>query len=164
MLHLTVLDKGEKEILLRELSAVFHLNMAVFLEGGDSEQAQNHWIREVSDALTKENRQILLCAAGQTLAGFLMYYVRGDMVMIEEIQIRDEYRFSGVFSGLCKFLAASLPGNIGTIEAYAHKGNRRSIDIMGKLGMTPVPKEDASPFVHMQGKIDASPTLSRIIK
>jgi len=144
------MDKNEKDRWLPEMFRLFYENMAAFL--GEYDAEREAWLREVSPALDKAPRQVILCLAEGKLAGYLQYYVRGSMLMVEELQIGKQYQSTSVFYSLCKFLAAGLPEEVETLEAYAHPGNERSLGIMTRLGMKAVEGEEL-PFVHLRGKL-----------
>lgn len=148
------LDKAEKAIWLPELFELFYDNMhdiAPF--SGSFQQEQQNWIAEISPALDKAPRQIILCHADGKLAGYIQYYIRGSMLMVEELQVRKEYQRTCLFYRFCRYLLSVLPRDLQTIEAYAHKGNHHSIRMMERLGMQIC--EEAAPFVHLRGPAEA---------
>lgn len=147
------LDKKEKELWLPQLFALLHENMQSIAPSGltyEEEQAQ--WLTAVSPALEKAPRQILLCFAGGRLAGFMQYYIRQHLLMVEELQIKKEFQRTFLFCRLCKHLLSVLPGDLQTVEAFADKRNTNSIRLMKRLGMEPCPQEPDSPFIHMRGQ------------
>ena len=114
---------------------------------------KTEWMTEVSPALDKAKRQIILAFADNNLAGYLQYYTNDKLLMIEEVQIKRQYQRTRLFYTLCKHLVEILPENIETVEAYSHKSNHNSRSVMRNLGMTEI-GEQASPFgelVHLQG-------------
>ena len=155
MLEITYLNKKEKDQWLPKLFDLLYENMHRIAPGELSrEQEWAQWRSQVSPALDKDPRQILLCCADGVLIGFVQYYTRSDLIMIEEVQIAKEYQRTFVFYRLCKYLLDTLPEQINVIEAYADKRNHASIRLMGRLGMEDV-KEEASPFIHMRGSAQA---------
>ena len=152
MLRFEHLDKSQKEQWLPRLFDLLYSNMQGIVPSDlPREQAWEQWVGQVGPALEKAPRQILLCFADDTLAGFLQYYTRGELLMIEELQISPAYRRTGVFGGFCRQLAATtLPRQIAVVEAYADSGNANSIRLMKKLGMEELPQEGGA-FVHLRG-------------
>ena len=74
--------------------------------------------------------------------------------MIEEIQLRREYQGTLLFYQFCKYLLSVMPADLQTLEAYAHKGNQRSIRIMEKLGMQFCQEQPDAPFVHLCASLE----------
>lgn len=152
MLSFSFLDKSEKEIWLPKLFDLLYGNMRHIAPSGLAyEQETAQWLTNVSSALEKAPRQIILCFVDDNLAGFIMYYIRDKLLMVEEVQVKKAYQGTFVFYRLCQHLIRRLPENIETIEAYAEKRNSKSQKLMQKLGMEIVDDAEASPFVHLRG-------------
>ena len=83
-------------------------------------------------------------------AGFIQYYTRGDMLMVEEVQLRRDYQRSLLLRRMIGCLVRILPPEIRWVEAYADRRNLRSRALMEKLGMVYLPGEEA-PYVHLRG-------------
>ena len=150
MLRFAFLNKQEKEVWLPRLFDLLYDNMRSVAPGDLPYDAQKRqWLEAVSPALEKAPRQMILCFADGELAGFLQFYTRGALLMVEEVQVAKAYHRSFIFYRLCRFLLEQLPPEIGTVEAYAEKRNIHSLRIMKKLGMEPVGEE--GPFVHLRG-------------
>ena len=159
MIVLSHLNKNQKDLWLPRLFDLLYENMHQIAPSGLSrDQEQGQWLNQVSPALDKDPRQILLCFSDDTLVGFLQYYTRNDLLMIEEVQITNVYQRTFVFYRLCKHLLDTLPEQIKVIEAYADKRNHASIKLMGKMGMKAVDEEE-SPFIHMQGSAQTVRTV-----
>lgn len=146
------LDKSEKECWLPRLFELFYENMSVIAPTGMAYEAERAaWLANVSPALDKALRQVLLALDGEALAGFVMFYTREELLMGEEVQLRRQYRGGLLFLRLCRKLLADLPEKVRTVEAYAHRQNDRSRKLMKRLGMEEVPEN--SPFVHLRGNL-----------
>lgn len=146
------LNKSEKDYWLPQLFDLLHENMQNIAPSGLSyEQEKREWLDTVSPALEKAPRQIVLCFVSGKLAGYIQYYVREQMLMVEEIQLKKQYHRTMLFYRFCKFLMSVVPDNLQTIEAYAHKQNSNSIALMEKLGMQLCKTDPESPFVYMVG-------------
>lgn len=147
------LDKSEKECWLSRLFELFYENMSVIAPTGMAYEAERAaWLTNVSPALDKAPRQVLLALDGEELAGFVMFYTREELLMVEEVQLRREYQGGLLFLRLCRKLLADLPEEVRTVEAYAHRQNDRSRKLMKRLGMEEVSEDDA-PFVHLRGNL-----------
>ena len=153
MITYTYLNKKEKEIWLPRLFDLLYENMQEIAPGELSyEQEKAQWLSNVSPALEKEPRRIILCLDCGILVGYVQYYTNKNLLMVEEIQIGKTYQRTTLFYGLCKQLATALPEGIEIIEAYAEKRNFHSQRIMQRLGMTQIDEE--GPFVHLRGSAE----------
>ena len=160
MIAISRLNKKEKDQWLPRLFDLLYENMHRITPSIlNRDQEMEQWLSQVSPALDKEPRQVLMCFADGELVGFLQYYTRNDLLMVEEVQIAKEYQRTFLFYRLCKHLLASLPEQIRIIEAYADKRNHASIKLMGKLGMNIIEDEDQSTFIHMRGSAQAIRTI-----
>lgn len=148
------LNKAEKALWLPRLFDLLHENMERIAPSElPREQEKAQWLSQVGPALEKAPRQIILCFVKGELAGYIQYYIREHMLMVEELQLKGQFQRTALLYGLCKHLLSVLPGDLKTVEAYADKRNLASIRMMEKLGMTPCEAEN-SPFVHMRGSAE----------
>ena len=93
MISFAHLNKAEKSHYLPLLFDVLYSNMEEITPTGKSyEEQKQEFLTEVAPALEKEPRKIVLCYRDNDLAGFLMYYTRDDMLMIEELQLKKKYQ------------------------------------------------------------------------
>ena len=155
MFTFTFLNKQEKETWLPRLFDLLYENMRSIAPSElpyDAEKQQ--FLANVSPALEKAPRQIILCFFDGELAGYAQYYTRGDMLMVEEMQLKREYQRGFAFYRLCKYLLSILPPEIRYVEAYAEKRNIHSQHIMSKLGMKVI--EEDGPFLHLRGELQSA--------
>ena len=88
-MQIAFLDKSQKDRVLPALFALFYENMQPIVSFGRSYAAEEAlWLQEVSPALDKAPRQIVLCWDGDRIAGYVQYYVREHMLMVEELQLK----------------------------------------------------------------------------
>ena len=152
MIEFKYLNKTEKKTILPFLFDIFYNNTIELAPSEKSYELQrDEWLSEVSPALDKEPRQVILCYSDGELAGFLMYYTRGELLMVEELQLKKKFQRTRAFYMLCKHFISVLPREISTVEAYALKNNFNSQGIMQYLGMEFVPHENEFPLVHLRG-------------
>ena len=155
MTEFKYLNKTEKNAFLPLLFHIFYNNTVELAPSEKSYELQrDEWLSEVSPALEKEPRQVILCYSDGELAGFLMYYTRGELLMVEELQLKKKFQRTRTFYLLCKHLIGSMPSEISTVEAYALKNNLNSQGIMQYLGMDFVSHESGFPFVHLRGSAE----------
>ena len=147
------LNKAEKEQWLPRLFELLYENMSAIAPSGLSyEKERQQWLAAVSPALDKAPRQIILCLAEGAPVGYVQYYIREKMLMVEEVQLKREYHRTFLFYRLCRYLLSVIPEDLQTVEAYADRRNLHSIRLMGKLGMEACDDGCDSPFVHMRGR------------
>ena len=148
---LIYLNKAEKDRWLPQLFALFYENMSKYTPVGLSYEAEREeWLRNVSPALDKEPRQVLLALDGQKLAGFVMFYTRRELLMVEEFQIQKDYQGGLLFLRMCRKLLRDLPNEIQWVEAFAHRGNEHSRRLMERVGMNSLEEPDDL-FLHLRG-------------
>lgn len=150
MISFSLLNKGEKDVWLPRLFDLLYENMRDIAPSAmsyDTEKAL--FLANVSPALDKAPRQVLLALEGDVPVGYIQYYTRQDLLMVEEVQIRRDHQTTLLFLRLCRQLMKLLPGEIRTVEAFADQRNLRSIRMMKKLGMIEIPETGA--FVHYRG-------------
>lgn len=152
-MKLCFLNKPEKAIWLPRMFELLYENMEEIASSGLSvEQEREQFLSNVGPALEKMPRQVILATDNDHLVGYVQYYTRGDLLMVEEIQIRRGYR-GLLFLQLCRFLMDVLPVEIKTVEAYADPRNERSRRLMAKLGMEELPEEGN--YVHLRGEAES---------
>ena len=155
MTEFKYLNKSEKNTFLPLLFDIFYNNTVELAPSEKSYDSQrDEWLSEVSPALDKEPRQVMLCYCDGELAGFLMYYTRGELLMVEELQLKKKFQRTRMFYFLCKHLMSVLSSDISIVEAYALKNNLNSQGIMQYLGMEFVPHEVGFPLVHLRGSAE----------
>ena len=155
MVRCVFLNKLEKELWLPVLFDMLYYNMcAIAPRGLTYEDEKKQWLCSVSTALEKAPRQIILCFSGDELVGYIQYYTRGELLMVEEAQIRKPYQKTFVFYCMCKYLYSNIPENIQYIEAFVDERNLYSSKLMNKLGMKQIEDDSAVPFVHLRGNTD----------
>ena len=71
--------------------------------------------------------------------------------MVEELQIRTEYRSSGVIVELWKFFICNIPEDALYIEAYADAENHYSQKLLGKLGLYVLENTADGELKHFRG-------------
>jgi len=155
MITFLYLNKSEKDVWLPRLFDLLYDNMKSIAPSDlPYEEEKNEWLSNVSPAIDKAPRQIILCFDGDTLAGFLQYYIRNDLLMIEEVQVAKALQRTTAFYRMCKYLKDKLPDAIKYVEAYADKRNLNSISIMKKLGMEVIEDNENTPYLHLKGDVN----------
>ncbi len=131
------IDRKNVQDILPRLFEILHGNMNVIAPTGNSyAEDEELWISCIAEALEKPARQLLLLMDGGVPAGFFMYYVNGDLWMMEEIQFAPAYQGSGLFRALYAHMVSVLPDSVEFVEAYANKHNQKSQGVLTHLGLT----------------------------
>ena len=120
--------------------------------GNSYTEDETLWCSCIAEALEKPARQLLLLQDSETLAGFFMYYVNGELWMMEEIQFASAYQGSGLFRALYAHLMESLPNSVEYVEAYANKQNQKSIGILEHLGLAVTGENHNGNCYHFRGR------------
>lgn len=149
------LDKEQDLHLLEQLFDLLYENMNTIAPSGLSyEEEKQQWLAEVGPAMKKPPRQIILMYLGDSLAGYMQYYIHNGIFMVEEIQLRKDCRATTLFHSLWKFVSSIIPEDTRTIEAYADRRNHHSRKLMQKLGMVPVEDDSCTPLLHFRGSLE----------
>ena len=145
----TLLDKSQKSEILPLLFDIFYENTSAISPFSKTYEAErDEWLSEVSPALEKSPRQIILVYHGTDLAGFVMYYTRDELLMIEELQLVPKYQRTLLCYKTVKYLYEFLGEKIGRVEAYALKSNQTSIGLMQDLGFAKINDTLGTKFLH----------------
>ena len=149
------LDKHSEMHLMEPLFDLLYENMRSIAPSGlGYEEEKQQWLSEVVPAMAKAPRQIVLMYDGDSLAGYLQYYIRNELFMVEEIQIRKDCRSTSLFAALWKFMLRVIPEDTHIIEAYADPRNLSSRRLMEKLGMQPVEDSSCGNLLHFRGLLN----------
>lgn len=138
MAEFIYLDKLKADSYSEKLFEILHDNMFLIAPTGNSyEDDLKIWSCAIITALEKEQRQIVLMYVDNSLAGYFQYYINSETnsLMMEEIQIKNIYQSTGLFSEFYKWLLKQLPENIKYVEAFANKRNIRSQAILSHIGL-----------------------------
>ena len=149
MITCSHMDKAQKNHWLPIIFDLYYQNMhSIAPSSLPYSQERSVWLSEVSPAVDKAPRQIILCQKDDQLIGYIQYYTRGALLMIEEFQICSFYQNTLLFHRMCRYLGRQLPEEIRYIEAFADIRNHASLNLMKKLGFHEA--EHSSPFVHLR--------------
>ncbi len=155
------LNKSQKDDILPVLFDIYYGNMSRICPGGNPYNIEREeWLTEVSSALEKDPRQIMLMYQNDNLAGFIMYYTGGELLMIEELQIKERYQRTLLLHKLFTYLTELLSSGCARIEAFASEKNYRSLDLMKYLGFCTIGKNEKYNLFHLCAK--ASDVTSKI--
>ena len=146
------LDKAATDKVLPVLFDILYSNMNEITPSGKSRDEEfNDWLSEVSPAIQKAPRQIVLMLDRDEIIGYFQYYTRGTLLMMEEIQIEKEFQGGGVFGEFYRWLVCELPDSLETVEAFASIRNGKSRAILAHLGLIEV-EAISDEILHFRGE------------
>jgi len=149
------LDKSQADNILPMLFEILYNNMEAIVPTGEPyENAIVDWLNRMKPALTKDPRQILLLIDGEKIAGYFQYYVNDGTFMMEEIQFCEEYKGSGLFAELYRYLVEIIPSETAVMEAYAHKNNSKSMAVLEHLGLGIIGENKNGNCWHYRGRYE----------
>ncbi len=152
MISFDFLDKKRIDDIFPDIFKILYSNMSLIVPTGNSyEEDYTLWYHAVSPAIKKDNRQILLIYDDGLIVGFFQYYVNESVFMMEEIQIVKNYHGTGIFRQLFHNLCQIVPHNTPYVEAYAHKSNIKSQNILEYLGLEIIEENKNGNSYHFRG-------------
>lgn len=143
------------DLFLPKLFDILYGNMHEIAPTGNTRDSDYEgWFSEVSPAMQKDPRQIVLMYDGDEIAGYFQYYTTADKLMMEEIQLKKEYHGSGLFGEFYAWLVRQLPQDLETVEAYSHENNVKSQGILGHLGLKRLEFNNNYSAYHYKGRYE----------
>ena len=122
--------------------------------GNSYDEDFSMWMSCIKPALEKAPRQILLLYDNDEIIGYFQYYVNDGVFMMEDIQLREQYHGTGIFSQLYRYLVQMLPPETEYIEAYANKKNEKSIAVLIHLGLDIIGENKNGISYHFRGRYE----------
>lgn len=148
------LNKSKISEALPILFDILYENMEKIAPFGKSyKDAKVEWLGQVTPAMKKDRRQIVLMYDNDVLSGYAQYYTNQTTLTIEEIQLKPQYQRTMLLYRFCEFMKTIVPSEITYIEAYADKRNTNSQKLMESLGMKII--NDDGKYYHFRGLLRA---------
>lgn len=148
------LDKANAVQVFPELFQILHTNMSrIALSPNSYEEDEAMWLSYVLPQTQQENLQFLLMYVGNILAGYFQYSVNGDILMVDEVEIKPEYQRTRLFYQLCIYLCNQLSPDIRFVESYVNKQNENSLRIHQKLGIEVIGESKSGSSWRMRGEV-----------
>ncbi len=142
-------DKQNIEETLPYLFDILHSNMSIITPTGNTYKNDlKEWLSNIIPAMQKEPRQIVLMFADSELIGYFQYYISSDSLMMEEIQIRNDYQGTGLFNLFYSWLIEKLPKNLKQVAAYSNKNNCKSQGVLEHLGLRKTGEKSCNFFYY----------------
>ncbi len=146
----------EARIFLPRMFAILHTNMtAIAPSDATYREDMEMWLSYIQPALEQGKVRVLLMLAGEELAGYFQYSIRGETMLADEVEIKPEYQRTMLFYRCCQFLLADVPAGIQFLESYVDKTNLNSLCIHRKLGMEIIGENKSGRSWRMRGDMAA---------
>lgn len=128
--------KKELENILPQLFDILYSNMSLnYPTGCTREEDYRIWSNSFIFSIQDEARQLVLMLSENTIIGYFQYSVAGNMLRMEDLQIKKEFHCSGVFGIFYCWLVKQLPQDIQKVAAYTDKRNIKVQGILEHLGL-----------------------------
>ena len=133
---------------------ILYTNMTAIAPSGASYEADMEmWRGYMEPALKEGSTKVILMLAGEELAGYLQYSILGEILRVDEVEIRRDYQRGMLFYRCGQYFLSNLPAGIHYVESYVNKQNRNSLSIHKKLGMEIIGENPSGRSWHMQGEL-----------
>lgn len=132
------LNKSQSQCMLPLLFEILHDNMTPIAPTGNAyEEDLNTWTTLTVPSLKDTQRQIVLMYVDKELAGFFQYWLnkKTNSLVMEQLQIKNKFQRSGLFTAFFQWLVRRLPQDIYTVEAFIDKKNLLSQAIWEHIGL-----------------------------
>ena len=156
MINFEYLNKADFSVYAQTIFDILSDNMTKIAPTGNTlEEDFRMWFSAVSSGLQRDERQIILIKDSENVVGFFQYYTNKDTFMMEEIQFKPEYQGKGIFRELYGFVIETIRNDLRFVEAYANICNKKSIGILGKLGLDNIGLNKNGHSYHFKGEFDS---------
>lgn len=145
------LDKAKKEEVLPLLFSMLYGNMNPLAPSGDGYAADYAlWHSQVSPALEKPPRQVVLLRREGALVGYFQYACTEEVFVMEEFQLLPAVQHTGLFGALYRWLLPQLPP-ARRVEAWCLPVNVHAQAVLGHLGLRPT--AEGGRYLHYVGEM-----------
>jgi RimJ/RimL family protein N-acetyltransferase len=156
IIEFELLNKEKFQKNSKELFIIMDNNMKDIVNSENAfEEDYRSYFESVSEGLKQENRNIILITFDKKIIGFFQYFTNNNgLFTMEEVQIITSFqgRKYKIFRNLYKYIFTILPKNIEIVKAYAHKNNKKSHNILKKLGLSIIDKTKSGNTYEFQGE------------
>lgn len=145
-------DKKQLAEIFPKLFRMLGTNMNAIAPTGNSyEEDYQIWLSNMAPAMQNPKRQIVLMYRKEQLVGYFQYYIHSGVLMMEEIQIDKTCHGTGLFSAFFSWLVRCLPSDTESVEAYAHKKNKKSQGVLEHMGLKQIGESKNGNSYYYQG-------------
>ena len=131
-----VIAKDEVLRYLSEMFAILYDNMSrIAPTGFTRDEDYKLWYSSTLKNSGNENFRYVLILSNNVLARYFQYRALDGVFYMDEIQFKNEFKGSGVFGELYRFIVPMLPSDTKTVQACANKNNLKSQAVLEHLGL-----------------------------
>ena len=156
MLNYSYLKKENFDTVARTLFEILANNMdGIAPTGNPREDDYKTWYADVAPKMKNDEVEIVLVTDNETgeIAAFFENHIENDTFVMDEIQISKEYHGKGnVFRNIFGFVIENIGSDCLYVEAAANKLNKKSIGVLGTLGLEKAGELHNGGCVLMRGK------------
>ncbi|MBQ7161057.1 MAG: hypothetical protein IJR90_05060 [Clostridia bacterium] len=136
-----------------EMFSILASNMDSVAPTGNSYiEDYNIWRKSTVPAWIKGNSSVILIFCKDDLCGYFQYSINDTTFKMEEIQFKQEYRGSGLFSELYHYLTTIVPVQTKYVDAITRKENIKSQEILKHLGLIAVGENKNRKSIYFEGE------------
>jgi len=130
---------------------------AIAPTGNTLEEDRAIWTKAMRDGLRDPEKHWIFAFDGESLEGYTLYQIQGDVLRMNEIQIAPAYQGDGETFPLLmgKMLSDARAAEVTTIYAGANKPNLKSQGILRAMGLTELIGETERSFRYKGRAEDA---------
>lgn len=147
------MEKQDIPAFLPEMFEILADNMSRIAPTGNSYKEDFRiWSESVSPVFFEEKRSVILIFDENKLCGYFQYFVSDSTFRMDEIQFRQIYHGSGLFSELYHYLTTIIPSKTKNVEAFSNKANLKSQGILKHLGLKENGENKNGNSIYFKGK------------
>lgn len=151
----SILDNVKFENVAPAFFAILENNMSKICPTGRAyEEDYRLWHEDVSKLVQNDGINFAIATEEDTgeIAAFFEYHINGDTFVMDEFQIAEAYHGKGnVFRDMYGFIIDNIGENFRYVEAASNKLNKKSIGVLGTLGLKIVGELHEGSCVQLRG-------------
>ena len=151
---------GERELL--PLFELLYRNSLEIAPTSSYSDEREEWFSAILPAMQDKRRHIAIAKCKDFPVGFLQYSTADGHLFIEELQLDRTARKTTLILKLISLMLSNIPDGIHTLEAYAHRQNKASIELILSLGLSEIRRLPEIGAIHYSG--DARSLYGRFMK
>lgn len=139
-----------------EIFAILANNMRTIARTGNSyDEDYEIWLKCAVPVWREGKNRVILIFCEDLLCGYFQYSLTDTTFRMEEIQFKQEYQGSGLFSELYHYLTTIIPIQTKYVDAFANKKNIKSQEILRHLGLSVIGENKNGKSLHFKGEFKA---------
>jgi len=151
----SILDNSMFESVAPAFFAILANNMTKICSTGRTyEEDYSLWHEDVSRLVQNDKVNFAVATEEESgeIAAFFEYHIDGDTFVMDEFQISEKYHGKGnVFRDMYGFIIDNIGEECSYVEAASNKLNKKSIGVLGTLGLKIVGELHEGSCVQLRG-------------